>query len=121
MPKPILICLFLLRASLDIHAREVPAWPYERLFSKAGVIVLAGAISNKASADVFDDMGLYIGVNTVLQIEHVIKGKVEAPPKYLLFLKQRADGRYEPVTGQNDAALSIQAVTGPRHATTEDE
>lgn len=36
-------------------------------------------------------------------------------PEYLLFLKQRNDGRYEPVTGQYDAALSCREVTQPRN------
>jgi hypothetical protein len=34
----------------------------------------------------------------------------EAKPDYLLFLKRRPDGRYEPVTGQYDAALSCREI-----------
>lgn len=34
----------------------------------------------------------------------------EAKPDYLLFLKRRADGRYEPVSGQYDAALSCREI-----------
>lgn len=34
-------------------------------------------------------------------------------PCYLLFLKKRADGRYEPVAGQIDSVLSVRAVPGP--------
>ena len=33
-----------------------------------------------------------------------------SPPEYLLFLKQRKDGTYEPVSGQLDAALSVRAI-----------
>ena len=33
-----------------------------------------------------------------------------SPPEYLLFLKQRKDGMYEPVSGQLDAALSVRAI-----------
>ena len=35
---------------------------------------------------------------------------VDSPPEYLLFLKQRKDGMYEPVSGQLDAALSVRAI-----------
>ena len=35
------------------------------------------------------------------------------PPDYLLFLKKRDDGRYEPVTGQMDAAESVREVSRP--------
>lgn len=37
----------------------------------------------------------------------------EGGPCYLLFLKKKADGRYEPVAGQLDSVLSIRAVPGP--------
>jgi hypothetical protein len=36
-----------------------------------------------------------------------------APPGYLLFLKQGKDGRYEPVSGQIDAELSVKEVNSP--------
>jgi hypothetical protein len=35
------------------------------------------------------------------------------PPEYLLFLKRLEDGRYEPVTGRLDPALSVRQVSGP--------
>jgi hypothetical protein len=35
------------------------------------------------------------------------------PPEYLLFLKERKDGRYEPVNGQIDPADSIREVSRP--------
>tara|TARA_A100001037_G_scaffold237582_1_gene216781 strand:- start:422 stop:976 length:555 start_codon:yes stop_codon:yes gene_type:complete len=38
-----------------------------------------------------------------------------SPPEYLLFLKQREDGNYEPVSGQLDAALSIRALFPSNH------
>lgn len=34
----------------------------------------------------------------------------EATPQYLLFLKARPDGRYEPVAGQVDSVLSVRRV-----------
>lgn len=37
-------------------------------------------------------------------------------PEYLLFLKRRADGRYEPVTGFYDARLSVREVGGPAYS-----
>lgn len=33
-----------------------------------------------------------------------------SPPEYLLFLKQRKDGTYEPVSGHLDAALSVREI-----------
>jgi len=35
----------------------------------------------------------------------------EGPPVYLLFLKRRDDGRFEPVAGQVDSELSVRKVT----------
>jgi hypothetical protein len=35
------------------------------------------------------------------------------PPEYLLFLKRMKDGRYEPVTGPIDPAVSVRQVSGP--------
>ena len=37
--------------------------------------------------------------------------KLLTPPDYLLFLKRRSDGRYEPVSGQYDSALSCREVS----------
>ena len=41
-------------------------------------------------------------------------------PEYLLFLKKRSDGRYEPVTGQMDASISVLEVSDPFPLTDED-
>jgi hypothetical protein len=38
-----------------------------------------------------------------------------SPPEYLLFLKQRKDGMYEPVSGQLDAAFSVRALFPPNN------
>jgi hypothetical protein len=45
------------------------------------------------------------------------KGKavMEAAPEYLLFLKRGKDGRYEPVSGQIDPALSVREIHRPAH------
>jgi hypothetical protein len=40
--------------------------------------------------------------------------KTKGGPDYLLFLKRRADGRYEPVTGQIDPAFSVREMSWPR-------
>jgi hypothetical protein len=39
--------------------------------------------------------------------------RVQGPPDYLLFLKKRADGRYECVSGQFDPALSVKEIVEP--------
>ena len=47
-------------------------------------------------------------------ITFVGKGTTQTPPpEYLLFLKKRIDGRYEPVTGQMDSMLSVREVDQP--------
>ena len=46
------------------------------------------------------------GLPTVYDGMLVIKFRLDGPG-YLLFLKKRTDGRYEPVTGQEDAILSV--------------
>ena len=38
-----------------------------------------------------------------------------SPPECLLFLKQRKDGNYEPVSGQLDAAFSVRALFPPNN------
>jgi hypothetical protein len=49
-------------------------------------------------------------------------GKVElSRPHYLLFLKQRKDGRYEPVSGEYDPALSVREMYIPSGAFAERE
>lgn len=52
----------------------------------------------------------------LLHIEAVdgVRGKrteQEATPQYILFLKARTDGRFEPVAGQVDSSLSVRQVT----------
>jgi hypothetical protein len=39
-----------------------------------------------------------------------------APPRYLLFLKRRGDGRYEAVSGQIDPALAVRELSRPGSA-----
>jgi hypothetical protein len=41
----------------------------------------------------------------------VRQNRVEPRPAYLLFLKARQDGRYEPVTGQVDSTFSARKIT----------
>jgi hypothetical protein len=36
-----------------------------------------------------------------------------APPEYLLFLRRRGDGRFECISGQMDAALSVRQIVQP--------
>ena len=50
---------------------------------------------------------------TITAIDGVEKkqDRIEGPPDYLLFLKARKDGRFEPVTGQVDSMFSARKVT----------
>jgi hypothetical protein len=47
-------------------------------------------------------------VDGVKEKAHVLEGT----PHYLLFLKKRGDGKYEPVSGQIDSALSVRKLSG---------
>jgi hypothetical protein len=49
------------------------------------------------------------------------KTRVLPAPEYLLFLKRREDGRYEPVSGRTDPALSIREVSMPPGPVTRDD
>ena len=44
-----------------------------------------------------------------------VSKSVVSPPEYLLFLKERKDGNYEPVSGQLDAAFSVRALFPSNH------
>ena len=48
---------------------------------------------------------------TSIDGEEVKQDRVEPRPAYLLFLKARPDGRYEPVTGQVDSMFSVRKIT----------
>jgi len=160
-----------------VSARLVPNWPYDKLFAKADLVVIAEAITNRVSSDKLEqghDPKDYTGINTDFVVSQELKpgksaptitnltvlhfryservkgldngaffihfrtknqnlqrtervmrppGEVqEAPiksmivnskPAYLLFLKRRPDGRYEPLTGQYDATLSVREITQP--------
>ena len=54
------------------------------------------------------------GKSKELQLKRTGKSMV-SPPEYLLFLKQRKDGNYEPVSGQLDAAFSVRALLPPNN------
>ena len=54
------------------------------------------------------------GKTKELQLKRTGKSMV-SPPEYLLFLKQRKDGNYEPVSGQLDAAFSVRALLPPNN------
>ncbi len=58
----------------------------------------------------FRKMGLRLGIESVDGVEH--KAKVEeGMPHYLLFLKKRSDGKYEPVSGQIDSLFSVRRLS----------
>ena len=76
---------------------------------------------NVSFLDVLLNMRLF-GVGVMIEVKSKEEGKAEElkprqagknqinPPEYLLFLKLRKDGLYEPVSGQLDAALSVRTI-----------
>jgi hypothetical protein len=52
-----------------------------------------------------------------LNLEGTINGvkfqSSEGKPDYMIFLRSRPDGRYEPISGQIDPALSVRIMTSP--------
>jgi hypothetical protein len=151
-------------------ARKIENWPYERLFNKADIVVIA--TSEKTTDNeiqwtepIFDSQH-FVGIDTTLHIQTVLKGSaskvikvhhykyarkstrledgprfisffsspvsidlesanstapelkeltsirisVHNKPEYLVFLKQRDDGNYEPISGQIDPTFSVRAL-----------
>src|SRR5262245_58352313 len=61
-------------------ARKLPHWPYERLFKEADLVVIARAVDTAACADrTTENLWRieFIGVNTTVTLQSVLKGKVE--------------------------------------------
>lgn len=50
--------------------------------------------------------------NGPMLISFQISDKARPSPEYLLFLKRRTDGRFEPVAGQVDSVLSVRQIDG---------
>jgi hypothetical protein len=74
-----------------------------------------GVLHYRLKKGVWNNNGpLYVKFD--LRKENVLdseKGAVDGPPRtaYMIFLKKRADGYYQCVTGQADAALSVKKLT----------
>jgi hypothetical protein len=49
----------------------------------------------------------------VAREEPVVTGVLSSTPQYLLFLRKMGDGRYEPLSGQIDPALSVREFCNP--------
>lgn len=49
----------------------------------------------------------------VLKERVAVDERLVSQPEYLLFLKKRSDGRYEPVSGQMDSAFSVRIISHP--------
>lgn len=160
----------LLACPTAASARIIEDWPYDKLFRKADLVVLAAPVKTEAADDKPIEHSLWgselVPQNTTLRIRHVLKGKVKGrqikvlhfkfgglrkgvdpgsldasviidgpnlvvfrtrsvlvtagkdkqilrAPEYLLFLKRMTDGRYEPVSGRIDPALSVREVSEP--------
>ena len=68
---------------------------------KEGVLLQDGPILAS-----FRKEGLRLTIESVNGVQH--KAQImEGAPRYLLFLKKRSDGKYEPVSGQIDSGLSL--------------
>jgi hypothetical protein len=67
----------------------------------------------------FEDTLIVDGPLLVTFLDKTVVGKingqksVKVQPEYMLFLKRLPDGRYEPVSGRVDPALSVREVTPP--------
>jgi hypothetical protein len=73
-----LSCLSLVTS--DGLARLTESWPYEKLFKNAELVVLATAVSSEKCSDEFTDHPWpleFVGVNTTMEIKHVLKGKTD--------------------------------------------
>jgi len=54
------------------------------------------------------------------KLEEITQVFMEAPATYLLFLKKRDDGRFEPVSGRNDPVFSVRELRMPARLDYED-
>jgi hypothetical protein len=75
-------------------ARLTDSWPYEKLFDKADLVVVATAVASENCSDEFTEHPWpleFVGVNTSVEVKHVLKGKrslsawTEARPPSLAF------------------------------------
>jgi len=133
------LALLLLSITMNAaRARPIGLWPYDQLLKEADLVVLAAAGASADAEDTPDNpwKQMSVGVNTTLDVKATLKGdrpagklvvlhyrlKELSPPNgpmlvdfrpgdYLLFLKRRADGRFEPAAGMTDPALSVRQVS----------
>jgi hypothetical protein len=99
----------------------------EHLLAQTTVLKLQGTLKGKITGD--EIKVLHFRLKDGVKIENgpclvafrtksvrIVQGGkagASAPPHYLLFLKARSDGRYEPVSGQYDPALSVREMYRP--------
>jgi hypothetical protein len=126
--------------AIECLARLSREWSYKELVAESDFVGLLEPVANQPAKDVSGSQKIsYEAIDTRFRIDAVLKadGKatkeltvlhfsdersvpavngpsfvcfVVGPPQYLAFLKRRADGRYEPVTGQEDADQSFREV-----------
>jgi hypothetical protein len=58
----------------------------------------------------FRKTGRRLEINSVDGVEHRMDVE-EGTPHYLLYLKKRSDGKYEPISGQIDSAFSVRKLS----------
>lgn len=71
-------------------ARLIESWPYEKLFKNADLVVLATAVSSEKCSDEFTDHPWpleFVGVNTVMDVKHILKGKIDGKNITVLHFK----------------------------------
>lgn len=142
----LLVMTVTLVAGALADARITRDWPYKDLFEQADLVVMAEATAITPTKDQlnekFWDGEGWFGQNGQFAIKHILKGKEEAKKidvlhfrtdnqypngpqlakfrlknEYLLFLKSRTDGRYEPLSGQIDPVLSMRWISTPTYVT----
>ncbi len=77
-------------AAETASARLTESWPYEKLFEKADFVVVATAVASENCSDEFTEHPWpleFVGVNTTMQVKHVLKGKIDEKKITVLHFK----------------------------------
>ncbi len=80
----------LLLAVTAVPARIIDSWPYDKLFEKADLVVIAQPLKTEAADDKPPEHHWsyeFVGENTKLKVIHTLKGKVEGKEIQVLHFK----------------------------------
>jgi hypothetical protein len=86
-----LVCLIIACVPGGLRARGIEDWPYQKLFEKADLVVIAKVLSEKDTGDKVkhDDQELFRAILTTFEVQYIVKG--EHKEKNLVVFHYRLD------------------------------